>query len=106
MGKKYQFKITVRPLAADLSETERDTSALTFNVGNHDDILQIVERMRGGALFDKDTAAAFAVGLKLFTEVMLEHRDDPLFAEIKPAIGELMKKLKSGAKSQADKPGA
>ena len=37
--------------------------------------------MRGRGDFDPDTATSFAVGLKLFSEVLLENRDHPLFAD-------------------------
>ncbi len=37
----------------------------------------------------------FAIGLKLFSEVMLKNKDNPLFEEFRPAFGALMKKIKS-----------
>ncbi|RUS67506.1 hypothetical protein CUZ56_01453 [Saezia sanguinis] len=99
MAKKYQFKITVEPVVS--SEGRESTSQpLSFQVGNHDDILQIVQRMRQGTHFDENTATAFAVGLKLLTEVVLENKDDPLFAELKPAITAFMPKLKAGIKER------
>jgi hypothetical protein len=99
MAKKYQFKITVEPVVS--SEGRESTSQpLNFQVGNHDDILQIVQRMRQGTHFDENTATAFAVGLKLLTEVVLENKDDPLFAELKPAITAFMPKLKAGIKER------
>lgn len=45
--------------------------------------------------FDKNTSTAFAIGLKLFSEVMLENKDHPLFEDFKPAFVQFMKKLKS-----------
>ncbi|MNL53855.1 hypothetical protein D3C87_1771360 [compost metagenome] len=47
-------------------------------------------------IFDnKETATEFALGLKLFTEVMLKNKENPLFEDLRPAILEFMKKLKS-----------
>ncbi|MDB5267054.1 MAG: hypothetical protein JWP58_94 [Hymenobacter sp.] len=64
---------------------------------NHDDIFSIIERMEGRQLFaEPGQAAEFAIGLKLFSEVMLKNRELPLFAEFRPAFSEFMKKLKGG----------
>ncbi|MGL4410083.1 MAG: DUF3861 family protein [Zoogloea sp.] len=43
-----------------------------------------------------ESATAFAVGLKLFGEVMLENRQHPLFADFLPQFGQFMKQLKKG----------
>ncbi|MNR45833.1 hypothetical protein D3C85_1647260 [compost metagenome] len=43
----------------------------------------------------KDQAAEFAIGLKMFSEVMLKNRENELFSEFRPAFSEFMKKLKS-----------
>jgi polyhydroxyalkanoate synthesis regulator protein len=67
---------------------------LTFE--NHDDIFSIIERQKAKGLFgDNNQATEFAIGLKLFSEVMIKHRKDPLFEELAPAFGEFMKKLKA-----------
>jgi hypothetical protein len=38
--------------------------------------------------------AEFTIGLKLFAEVLLRHRREPLFAELFPHFNVFMKKLK------------
>ncbi|MFD2719611.1 DUF3861 domain-containing protein [Hymenobacter monticola] len=64
---------------------------------NHDDIFSIIARMEGRQLFaEPGQAAEFAIGLKLFSEVMLKNRELPLFAEFRPTFSEFMKKLKGG----------
>lgn len=68
--------------------------ALAFYAANHDDILEIVNRMKERLPFDAATVASLGVGLKLFSEVMLVHGDEPMFAEIRPAIGGFIKRLK------------
>jgi len=73
--------------------------SLEFVVGNHDEILGIVERIRNTKQFEGDDAAAFAIGLKLFGEVMLKNKDNPLFSELRPQFVEFMKKLKSTVKN-------
>lgn len=93
--KQHRYRITVEHLA-DARGNPSGRAPLAFEVGNHDDILSIVERIRGAGLFDESTSAAFAVGLKLFGEVMLENRGHPLFADMAPAFRDFMKRLKSG----------
>jgi hypothetical protein len=69
--------------------------SLEFEFENHDDIFGIVERMQeGNILGDKAQAVEFAIGLKLFSEVLINHKDNPLLEELKPAFQVFMKKLK------------
>ena len=96
--KQHRFRITVEHLADADGHPSTHTAPLQFEAGNHDDILALVERTRERGDFDAQTAAAFTVGLKLFSEVMLENRKSPLFADFVPHFGEFMKKLKGGAK--------
>jgi len=53
-----------------------------------------VERMQTRLPFDSDTVASLGVGLKLFSEVALMQRNDPMFAVIRPALGEFVRGLK------------
>lgn len=47
-------------------------------------------------MFETDNQAVeFAIGLKMFSEVMLKNRNHELFTDFRPAFGEFMKKLKS-----------
>ncbi|MBP8867981.1 MAG: DUF3861 domain-containing protein, partial [Propionivibrio sp.] len=68
-----------------------------FEVGSHDDIFAVVERVRQRGDFSETSATAFGVGLKLFSEVMLENRDHPLFAEFRPHFAQFMRALKQGS---------
>lgn len=94
--KQHRYRITVEHLAD--AKGAPSTHALRFEVGNHDDILAIVEMLRDKGDFPPDTAAAFAVGLKLFGEVMLEDKDNPLFATIRPQLAQFIKGLKASLK--------
>lgn len=87
----HKFRITVESVA-DADENPVNTP-LIFTVENHDDIIALAERG------DDDRARAFLVGLKLFGETMLQDRDNPLYAEIQPAFGTFMKKLKAARRS-------
>lgn len=94
MKQNYKFGISVQALN-EQNQPEDDRQPLEFIVGNHDDILEIAGRLRQGLHFDDQTSDAFAIGLKLFTEVVLQNKDDPLFSELKPAMTAFMKKLKA-----------
>lgn len=75
----HRYKITVEALTGAKGEpVERRT--LSFETANHDDILGIVDRMRSRLPFDEDTIASLGVGLKLFSEVVMMQRHDPMFA--------------------------
>ena len=76
-------------------------SSLEFDVTNHDDILPLVERVRASGLLPEHEAAAFMLGLKLFGEVMLHHRGDPLFVDLYPHFGPFMKRLKAAVAGSA-----
>lgn len=54
------------------------------------------ERIKARGDFAEDAATAFALGLKLFSEVMLNHRGNELFKSLQPHFGEFMKGLKKG----------
>ena len=97
----YRYKITVEALTDARGEPVAGRS-LTFDASNHDDILGIVERMRARLPFDAHTTAALGVGLKVFSEVALMHRNDPMFAVIRPALSEFTRELK--ARSAAEQP--
>ena len=67
---------------------------LTFD--NHDDLFSIVERVQQKNLFgNAEEEAQFIIGLKMFSEIMLKHRTNPLFSELGPALKEFMPKLKA-----------
>ncbi|MGL5385439.1 MAG: DUF3861 domain-containing protein [Serratia sp. (in: enterobacteria)] len=93
----HRFRITVEALT-DRKGEPVDKPELVFEVENHDDILEIVERIQGreDLNFGEQNSAAFAVGLKLFSEVMMEHRKHPLFAPLRDSFKAFMIGLKKG----------
>lgn len=69
---------------------------LTLDFNNHDNIFGIIARLQEKNPFDDENQAAeFAIGLKMFSEVMLKNKDNSLFDELMPAFLIFMKKLKS-----------
>ncbi|MCU0119962.1 DUF3861 domain-containing protein [Pseudomonas sp. B2M1-30] len=90
----HHYRVTIE----SLDETQNGGSSmpvLAFDVRHHDDILGIAERVRSGTAFSVSDANSLAVGLKLFTGVMLAHRQDPLFSGIQPAMRAFIGNLKS-----------
>lgn len=91
--KKHRYRITVERLA---EQDEPASAPLQFEVGNHDEILALIERIRSQGRFDPASAAAFGLGLKLFGETLLDNRDSPPFDALMPHFGQFMKALKKG----------
>ena len=96
----YRYRITVEKLRDARGQPVHDES-LSFYASNHDDILAIVKKLDTKLPFDAGTAASLGVGLKLFGEVVLTHRNDPMFAEIHPALSEFIQQLKQPETSAA-----
>jgi hypothetical protein len=93
--KQHRFRVTVEHLT-DAHGAPSTHKPLKFEVENHDDIIAIVERLRRRGDFSEDAAAALGVGLKLFSEVMLEDKANPLFSSFRPHFSQFMKDLKKG----------
>jgi hypothetical protein len=92
--KAHQYKLTLEYLKNAMGE-EMNTPPLEMFFSNHDDIFAIIERQRERDFFgDVNQSTEFAIGLKLFSEVMLKNRKNPLFEELEPAFALFMKRLK------------
>lgn len=91
----YQIKLDEVALKTQTEELK----TINFAFTNHDDLFKIIELQKEKNLFgNENDAVEFSLGLKLLSEVMLRHRDHPLFEELKPAFGSFMKKLKESIK--------
>lgn len=94
MKKGNQYKITLESLDSQ-NEQENGLQQICFEFENHDDLFKIIEMAKSKNIFDNENQATeFALGLKLFTEVVLKNKENPLFEDLKPAIGAFMQKLK------------
>ncbi|WP_338732419.1 DUF3861 domain-containing protein [Mangrovimonas cancribranchiae] len=95
MGKKNnRYSINLKELA--LKDESLAEKSVEFEFENHDNIFNIIDILKSKELFDKDSESVeFAVGLKLFSEVMLKNRKHELFEDFFPHFGEFMKKLKA-----------
>jgi len=89
---KYHLTLSLLQGTSGEAILEKQLS-LTFD--NHDEIFAIIDRIKAKNLFDnEEQATAFAIGLKMFSEVMIKNRNHPLFEELKPAFQSFMKRLK------------
>jgi hypothetical protein len=89
----YRYRITIETLGSRTSQDE-DEASLQFCTDNHDNLLEIVEAIRSKRLLDKDKSASLAIGLKLFSEVILEMRKDQMFAPLVLPIRNFIEQLK------------
>ncbi|MDP5893513.1 DUF3861 domain-containing protein [Pseudomonas aeruginosa] len=102
--KQHHYQITVQEVPAAESGPAVNDAPIRFEAASHDDLHDIVARAKALGTFDDEAATAFAIGLKLFGGVMLEHRDHPLLAEFAPHFGQFMRSLKG--KGRGDGSGA
>lgn len=93
---QYRYKLTLERVPGKDGEIRGNADdTVTFEAYNHDDLFSIVERMKSRGLWDDDTAAQLAIGFKMFSEVALHHRNDPLFEPLMPHIKEFIGRLKA-----------
>jgi hypothetical protein len=94
MNKKYNhYKITLQHTYSPADEPLHRGIELDFD--NHDNLFDIIDKLQERNLFkDAGQSAEFAIGLKMFSEVMLRNKDNSLFEELMPAFRDFMKKLK------------
>ncbi|MDN3595172.1 DUF3861 domain-containing protein [Zunongwangia endophytica] len=89
---KYNLKLAQIQTA---KEADYQAKTLEIDFENHDEIFQIIDRIKEKKHFkNENQSIEFAIGLKLFTEVMLKNRKNELFSELAPEIKKFMTKLK------------
>lgn len=96
MKKEHRYRVTVEHLHTPKPEAALH-APLQFEAVNHDEILGIVDRLRESGRFDAATTASLTIGLKLFGEAALKHREDPLFAPLLGPLREFIQALKKGS---------
>ena len=91
---KYKLRLDLLEL---IRPDDKVHTPIELEFGNHDNIFAIIEKMKERNRFKTEQdSVEFAIGLKLFSEVMLKNKENPLFEDFRPAFGNMMKKLKSG----------
>lgn len=90
----HEYEVIFKYLTDNKGE-KVDKEPIEFLFQNHDDVFNIVEVLTEKDLFEnKSQTVQFAIGLKLFGDVMMKNKDHELFSEMRPAFIEFMKKLK------------
>ncbi|MCP1601295.1 hypothetical protein J2S82_003252 [Aeromonas caviae] len=79
---------------------DREVPPLQFDCQNHDDIFAILVLSKGKLTMSEQEHQAFIVGLKLFGEVMMQHRKEELFKEFLPHFKQFMGRLKRTARGE------
>lgn len=90
----HHYRVTVEH-TANPKGTDELHAPLVFEATNHDEVLAIVDRAQANSGFTPDEAAQLAMGLKLLGEVMLKHRDDPLFEDLRVPYRAFIAKVKA-----------
>ena len=88
----YKLSLESISLKDDLNQK----SNITLEFKNHDEIFTIIESLKEKNPFeDKNQAVEFAIGIKLFTEVMIRNRQHPLFEDFFQEVQTFMKNIKT-----------
>lgn len=96
MATKRNNKYQIHLEEIELKDGTPGEQSITFEFENHDNIFSILEMEGVQSKFSsKADFTEFIVGLKLFSEVMLRDKNNPLFEDFFPAFMQFMKKLKS-----------
>ena len=90
----YRYRITIEMLGVRAG-SDQDGTSLQFCIDNHDDLLKIAETIRSKRWFDKDKSASLAIGLKLFSEIVLEKTRDYVFAPLVLPLRNFINRFKS-----------
>lgn len=92
---KKNFKYNIQLNMTEDNQNQECSRTINFDFENHDDIFHIIEMMQDKNFFEnRGDAIEFALGLKLFGEVILRNRNLELFKELEPAFIDFMRKLK------------
>ena len=97
--KQHTYEVILKHIADAQGNPSTYADTLSFNTYNHDDIFKVLDAIQNSQMLDAEAAKSFAVGLKLFSEVMLEHKNFPLFKDFMPHFGQFMKTLKQTVKT-------
>ncbi|MCC8188679.1 MAG: DUF3861 domain-containing protein [Bacteroides sp.] len=90
----YKYHISLRMTEDKGSHTEIPSS-IEVDFDNHDNIYHIIEKLKEKEPFNsEEEVRQFAIGLKMFSGIMLKHKDSELFKDFQPAFIAFMKKLK------------
>ncbi len=90
---KHAYRVTVEHLAAPHGEKVAQ-EPLRFEICNPDNVFILAEYIKNRKDLTCENAEALAVGLKLFSSVLLEQKDLPVFESFLPLFANFMQELK------------
>jgi len=89
---KYHLTLRQLQLANGKCEPHKQ---IELEMDNHDELFQIIDKLKAKDPFgDIEQVAQFAIGLKMFSGVMIKHRHHPLFKDLSTSYRLFMMKLK------------
>lgn len=95
MINKRNNKYSVSFTENELKDGTTGEKSIEFNFENHDNVFHIIDIIQDRKVFPtEDENTQFVIGLKLFGDVMMRNKNNPLFEELQPAFIQFMKKLK------------
>lgn len=90
----YTYRIT-REATTPLPIENAETAHLQLTVVNHDNLFKVVEAVQSKNFIGTDKAAALALGLKLFSEVVLERPSEAPFAPMVEPLKQFIRELRA-----------
>ncbi len=91
----YGYRVTVESAELTAQSELSEARSMQFQIQNHDDLFKVVETIRSKEILDADRSASLAIGLKLFAEIVLEKRRDPLFEPLLGPMQSFIRQLKA-----------
>jgi hypothetical protein len=92
-----EYKYRVNFISVN-DEIETENKALNFEIANHDNLFKLLALIQGKLNLTPPEEQAFLLGLKMFSEILIKNRHDPLFRQMKQPMGEIMALLKGHIK--------
>ncbi|MBW8309984.1 MAG: DUF3861 domain-containing protein [Candidatus Paracaedibacteraceae bacterium] len=97
---KGHHRVTLDHLEPARPDQPVHPDPLIFETVNHDDLFNVVEKVRTTIALDKDEAASLAVGLKLLSEVVLRHRTDPFYVDLFNTLSTFIDQIKTAQQNK------
>ena len=92
-----RYKITVDEI---LGENKFSEKKRKFEAESHDNLFDIVDKLKQHPDFNDNEAASLGIGLKLFSGVLIKQKENPLFKTFMPHFKEFMMGLKRNGKGK------
>ena len=91
----HKYRVTVEAVVPENRLISGTPSLLSFETIIHEDLFHVVESVRATGFVDQDDAIVLAVGLKLFTEAVIQHRHFPAFAVFEAPLRNFSQKFQT-----------